>query len=237
LVLLLGAFNYNGYPLREDAPLKIKLASTNIPQSQKWTQAALRPTIKMVYAKIKKAIDEGYELIILPESVIPLYLNTSPILIEQFLLLSQYIDIVLGTVTKEDGQHFNVTYHFSNAKDIEIAKKVVLVPFGEYVPLPSFLKDFVNNTFFEGASDFVTADKPTDFTIKGVKFRNAICYEATTNRLYEGNPKYMIATSNNAWFAPSIEPTLQNLLMRYYSRLHGTTIYHSANYKGTGVIK
>ena len=91
--------------------------------------------------------------------------------------------------------------------------------------------------FFSGASDFVTADKPTDFVIKGVKFRNAICYEATCAEIYEGDVNYVIATSNNAWFSPSIEPTIQKLLHKYYGRKNGVTIYHSANWSGSGVIK
>ena len=236
-LLLLFAINYHDYPLRENAPLKIKLVQTDVKQEDKWTKKALRPTILMVYKKIEEATHQGYDLVVLPESVIPLFLNRHPTLVDQFLLLSRNIDIVLGALMIENNKHFNVTYHFSDGKNIEIAKKVVLVPFGEYIPLPSFLKKFVNDTFFEGASDFVTAKKPTDFTIKGIRFRNAICYEATTDTLYQNDPKYLIATSNNAWFAPSIEPTLQNLLLRYYSRLHGTTIYHSANYKGTGVVR
>jgi apolipoprotein N-acyltransferase len=118
-----------------------------------------------------------------------------------------------------------------------VAKKLVLVPFGEYIPLPDFMKKFVNDTFFAGASDFLTAKHPTDFLIKGVKFRNAICYEATCKELYVGNVQFMIAISNNAWFTPSIEPTLQKLLMEYYARKNGVTIYHAANAAGTGVIK
>ena len=73
--------------------------------------------------------------------------------------------------------------------------------------------------------------------VKGTKFRNAICYEATCQEIYEGDVQFVIATSNNAWFAPSIEPTLQNLLMRFYARKNGVTIYHAANYKGSGIIK
>ena len=121
--------------------------------------------------------------------------------------------------------------------EYQIAKKLILVPFGEYIPLPKFAQDYINDTFFSGQSDFLTAEKPTDFTIKGEVFRNAICYEATCQEIYEGDVKFVIATSNNAWFAPSIEPTLQNLLMRYYARKNGVTIYHSANYKGTGVVR
>lgn len=237
LLLLLGALNYTGYPPREDAPLKIKLVQTEVKQEEKWTKAALRPTILMIYREIEKAAKEGYDLVVLPESVVPLFLNKTPQLIEQFQYLATDIDIVLGALLYENGKNYNVAYHFDRNGNYEIAKKVVLVPFGEYIPLPKVMQKWVNDTFFGGGSDFVTAKRPTDFTIKGVKFRMAICYEATTEKLYEGDPKYMIAISNNAWFAPSIEPTLQNLLMRYYARRHGTTIYHSANYKGAGVIK
>ncbi|SFV58432.1 Apolipoprotein N-acyltransferase [hydrothermal vent metagenome] len=237
LLLLLGALNYHGYMPREDAPLKIKLVQTDIKQDQKWTKEALRPTIMMIYNEVQKAAKEGYDLVVLPESVAPLYLNKVPKLIEQLQYLSTDIDIVLGALLYEDGKNYNVAYHFDQNGNYEIAKKVVLVPFGEYIPLPKFMQKWVNETFFDGASDFVTAKNPTDFMIKGVEFRMAICYEATTQRLYKGSPKYMIAISNNAWFAPSIEPTLQNLLLRYYARKNGTTIYHSANYRGTGIVK
>jgi apolipoprotein N-acyltransferase len=47
----------------------------------------------------------------------------------------------------------------------------------------------------------------------------------------------MIAISNNGWFHPSIEPTLQKLLMRFYAKKHHSIIYHSANMGGTGIIK
>jgi len=163
-------------------------------------------------------------------------MNKSPKLIEQLLKLSYKITIITGSLLIEDKKHYNVTYMFKNGR-YEVAKKLVLVPFGEYIPLPNFAQKFINDTFFSGASDFITADKPTDFIIKGTKFRNAICYEATCQEIYDGDVKFVIASSNNAWFAPSIEPTIQKLLMRYYARKNGVTIYHSANYKGTGIIK
>ena len=39
----------------------------------------------------------------------------------------------------------------------------------------------------------------------------------------------MIAISNNAWFTPSIEPTLQHLLLKFYSRTYNVTIFHVVN--------
>ena len=235
LALILLAFNFQT-PAQEQSKLKIKLVSTDIKQDEKWKRSSLAPTIRLVFKEIDDAINGGYDVVLLPESIIPLYMNKSPKLIDSMLDFSKDIAIVAGSLLKENGSSYNVTYLFQDGK-FEVAKKLVLVPFGEYIPLPKFAQKFINDTFFSGASDFLTATKPTDFIIKGEKFRNAICYEATCQEIYEGDVKFVLAISNNAWFAPSIEPTLQKLLMRFYARKNGTTIYHSANYKGTGVIK
>lgn len=235
LILLIAAINFY-IPEQKDAPLKIKLVATHMLQEQKWQRENLSKTITMVYTEIQNARDEGYDVVVLPESVFPLYMNKNPQIMDTLLQYSYDITIVTGALMYEDEQNYNVTYMFQNGR-YEVAKKMVLVPFGEYIPLPSFAKKIINDTFFSGGSDFIGADKPTDFIIKGVKFRNAVCYEATCAELYEGKVDFMLAISNNAWFAPSIEPTLQKLLMRYYARKNGVTIYHSANSSGTGIVK
>ncbi len=235
LLLLIPALNFSTPELK--APeLSIKLVSTDIKQDKKWKRESLRSTIELVFKEIEDAIDAGHDIVVFPESVFPLYMNNNQLLIEKLLGYSKHISIVVGTLYTEGGHNYNVTYLFEDSK-YEVAKKLVLVPFGEYIPLPKFAQDYINDVFFAGGADFKTAKGPTDFNIKGVKFRNAICYEATCSELYDGEVNFMIAISNNAWFAPSIEPTIQNLLMRYYARKNNTIIYHSANYKGSGVIK
>lgn len=235
LILLLLALNYNP-PVQKEAPLKIKLIATDIKQDVKWERESLSPTISMILSEIKKATDDGYDIIVFPESVITLFLNRYPTLLNRLSEASNNIAIVAGSLLSENNQHFNVTYIFNNGS-YKIAKKMVLVPFGEYVPLPKFAQKIISDFFFNGQADFTGADTPTDYTVKGIKFRNAICYEATCQEIYNGNVDYVIAISNNAWFAPSIEPTIQKLLMRFYARKNGVTIYHSANYKGTGIVK
>ncbi len=235
LGLIFFAFNFNPL-LQKDAPLKIKLVSTDIKQEKKWLPESLYPTIEMIFSEIDKAIDEHYDVVVLPESVFPLFLNQNSDLLQELLFRSVDISIVVGSLLHTQKYNYNVTYMFENG-EYKIAKKMILVPFGEYIPLPKFAQKFINDFFFAGEADFKAAKKPTDFLIKGVKFRNAICYEATRSEIYEGDVDFVIAMSDNAWFTPSIEPTIQKLLMKYYGRKNGTTIYHVANYKGTGIIK
>ena len=235
LLLLLAAVDYTT-PRLTEPELKIKLYASTLLQEEKWVKKNRQSIIQNNFRAISKAISQKYDLIVLPESAFPLFLNKNPFLVMQLKNYSYHIDIITGALLVEEGLHYNVSYHFSKGK-MQVAKKMVLVPFGEYIPLPTFLRKWVNTTFFDGASDFVTAEAPTDFIIKGVKFRNAICYEATCDEIYQGEPPYLIAISNNGWFYPSIEPTLQRLLMKYYAKKHNSIIYHSANMGGTGIVR
>lgn len=235
LLLLIGALNFS-HPDYIEPHLKIKLYAPQLLQEEKWLPQNSQAIAIDNLNAIKNAIKEGYDLVVLPESAFPLFLNKSPQIESLLRKYSYQIDIVTGGLYLENKLHYNVSYHFSQGR-VQIAKKLVLVPFGEYIPLPSFLKAWVNTTFFDGASDFVTAKEPSDFIIKGIRFRSAVCYEATCEEIYDGDPKYLIAISNNGWFNSSIEPTLQKLLMRFYAKKHHSIIYHSANMGGAGVIR
>ena len=236
IVLLLGAVDYGGNIPKALPPLSIKLVSASLPQEAKWVPANRDAIVETNFRAIEAAAAEGYDLVILHESAFPLFLNRHADLMERLRTISRRIAIVTGGLYYEGGQNYNVTYLFEEG-NVRVAKKMVLVPFGEYIPLPAFLHKIVNDLFFDGAPDYIGADEPTTLTIGGVPFRNAVCYEATCPELFEGEPKYMIAISNNAWFTPSVESTLQRLLMEYFSKRHGTVIFHAANMAGTGVIR
>jgi len=233
-LLLLPALDFSA-SREHELPLDIALVQTDITQDIKWNRFYRPQILNGNREAIDKAIEEQKELIVLPESAYPLFLNRHKDLIDELKYKSHQIAIITGSLYYENRQNFNATYFFHDGK-MQVAKKMILVPFGEYIPLPSFLAKPINTAIFGGASDYLTANKPTDFTIEGLSFRNAICYEATCHQLFEGKPSFMIATSNNAWFMPSIEPSLQRLLMQFYAKKNRTIILHAANSAGGGII-
>ena len=221
----------------KEANLKIYMPSYNIAQDKKWDKQFVREVVETNLANIDDAIKNGYDIVILPETAFPLPLNKEYELLEILKEKSNHISIITGALSVEGDNYLNSTYLFENSI-FKIANKVVLVPFGEEIPLPKFLVTFINDTFFDGASDYAKASAPTTFTIKGIKFRNAVCYEATTDAIYQNlDTPYVIATSNNAWFTPSTEPTLQKLLLRYYAKKYHTLIYHATNSSPNMVVK
>ncbi len=235
LILLLASVNFKGYEKLTLPKQEIYLSSLNTPQEKKWDDKYKNESITKNLNIVYDAIKKKYDIVVLSESAFALFLNYEPFLYNKLKKLSQEITIVTGALYSDGKDSYNSTYYFVEGK-VTVANKVVLVPFGEEIPLPSFLSKTINKIFYNGAEDYIKADKVSDINIKGEIFRNAICYEATRDELFVDNPKFMIAISNNAWFTPSIEPTLQNLLLRYFSILHKTVIFHSATMGKNDVI-
>ncbi len=237
LLFILGAYPYaSHFQKTTRLSQNIKLTNFHINVTDKWKPELQQKHIGMVFTAIDQAIYEKKSLVILPESIFALFLNKQPKLIEALLERSYEINIVVGSLYWDNNTPRNSTYIFKNG-EYSVANKVILVPFGEANPLPNWMGTWINELFFDGAPDYVAAKEPIDYQVAGRTYRNAICYEACSERLYAGNPQNMIVISNNGWVAPSIEPTQQKILLQYYSKKYGTTIYHSVNMSKSYIVQ
>ncbi|SFV68884.1 Apolipoprotein N-acyltransferase [hydrothermal vent metagenome] len=229
-------------PPIESSPMNpnIKLIHTQTSVQDKWNEHLHTKQFEAIFKEIDIAIQEQKSLIVFPESIFPIFLNHSYAYMHRLQEKSKEINIVIGGLYADKRIPKNSTYIFTDQK-LTIASKVLLVPFGESNPLPDFLSTLVNEIFYDGAVDYGASKDIIDYEIDGITYRNAICFEATSEKLYEKDkegkhPKQMIVLSNNGWFTPSIEPTLQKLLLQYYHEKYGTVIYHSVNMSETYVI-
>jgi len=236
LTLVIFAFPFNSYTKTPLPDRGIVLTNFNINVDDKWNLKLQPKHVDMVVAQIEEAIANKKRVIIFPESIFAFFLNRSEGLMTLLEALSNDITIVVGGLYLDGNDRpKNTTYIFKGG-EFKIASKAVLVPFGEYNPLPDWIGKIINRIFFDGAPDYKASLKITDYTIDGVKYRNAICYEGTSEKLYKDRPENMILISNNGWVVPSVEPTLQKILLQYYSKRYGTTIYHSVNMSPSYII-
>ncbi|MFT7880089.1 MAG: apolipoprotein N-acyltransferase [Sulfurimonas sp.] len=235
--LLLMILAYQSLP-EDVTPVdkNLQIISTSIPVEEKWKRSLHPQNFQMLFEKIDQAIAADKRLVVLPESVFPLFINRSQELINKLQIRAQKINIVTGGLFADGTVPRNSTYIFTKNR-ILVANKVLLVPFGESNPLPDFLSDWVNKVFYDGAVDYIASADITDYSIDGQIYRNAICFEATSETLYKDSPEHMIVLSNNGWFVPSTEPSLQRLLLLYYNKKYDTTIYHSINMSPSYLIQ
>ncbi len=230
LLLLLLAIDLK-HPTVLNAKLlrDIDLVNTHISIKEKWKSENQALYTQMVLKRVDRAITHNKKLIIFPESLLPYFLNDNNRALQELLERSKKITIVTGALyNKAAGDYRNSAYIFRDG-NYTIANKVVLVPFGEANPLPQWMGNIVNKIFFDGSIDYKGDKEFTTIKLLNKEFKIAICYEGTSAKTYQDNPKYLIVISNNGWFKPSIEPTEQKLLLKFFSKLHKTTIYHSVN--------
>ena len=240
MLLILLAYQPNSHtPV--NIPKELEIATTHTSVKDKWNKTLHKEQFKEIFRLIDSAIEQKKKLVILPESVFPVFLNYDKTLMAELVERAKHISIVTGGLYWDGKTPHNSAYIFTNGT-VTVANKVLLVPFGESNPLPDFLSDWVNEIFYDGAVDYKASENVVDYTVNGVTYRNAICFEATSEKLYTKDskgerPKNMIILSNNGWFTPSIEATLQRLLLQYYSKKYGTTIYHAVNMSDSYVIQ
>ncbi|WP_027326907.1 apolipoprotein N-acyltransferase [Helicobacter pametensis] len=233
--LILCALEFPSPKPNPPLPYKFSLLNTDFSQDLKWqkTYAAHNATLQL--KMIHRSIQEHSKLIILPETAFPFVLEHS-IYFQMLKDLSAQSTLVVGALREKDGKLYNSTYVFQNHK-VHIFDKVVLAPFGEKIPLPDLLAKPLSKIFLgDGAPQFSPSLKFGYFTLGEKTFKSVICYEGTSARAYEDSPPYLIVISNNAWFPHSIQPALQKNLMKYYSKLHQTTILHASNGSPSFVI-
>jgi len=221
--------------LPQEPEKKIYLQTTWIDVRDKWNVEKIPFQIRDTLVAIDRAIANKKSAIILPESILPFFLNKSKLMLEELKRRSKEIDIILGALYRTPKTNRNSLFFFHKGSFI-VSDKIVLVPFGENNPLPSWASKWINKIFFDGAPDYMPAKKPTDFKMENRLYRGAICYEGTSDKIYKNIPERLILISNNGWFYPSIEPTLQRLLLEYYERIYKIRIYHSINYSNSYVI-
>ncbi len=237
LLCVFGALDFDTFTPKNPPSFssQIALSATQVPQNTKWNTQNVREIIAYNFALIEDAIAQKKSLIILPETAFPFSLSGSGASASVYETLQRYaldITIVAGALHTQGNDTYNSAFVFSNGESKRI-DKVILAPFGEYIPLPQFIKKhfaILTNMEFRAGAVF------KDIRVFGEHFRVAVCYEATSNKLYAEYPEFIIVMSNNAWFYPSIEPSLQKMLLKYYARLYQSTIFHSVNMSESAII-
>lgn len=130
--------------------------------------------------------------------------------------------------------YYNTTYIFTKGYSL-IADKNALVPFGETLPFNDFLSPIFAQIFGD-TFGFNKGNGAISFVMHGFHIAIANCYEGTMDLPYKTGAKYMLMLSNNAWFSPSTQHFMQQMIAKYYARNYQTFIYHSTNYTPKMII-
>ena len=213
LVTGLGAWRVGRQQLLETGtPVRVGLIQGDIEQNVKWDPAMRDPIMERHLALSRRALAEGADVVLWPESSTPFYFDVEAARAEPLRRLAAQArtPFLIGT---DDFERVAGVDHYYNAVVLVGAdgrshgsyRKMQLVPFGEYVPLKRLL--FFVGPLVQAVSDFSAGTDPHVFDVNGHGVSVAVCYESVypwIARAFVLRGSELLATvTNDAWFGQS----------------------------------
>lgn len=224
------------WTVRGDA-VSVALVQGDVPQSVKWSPKGLDLS-RTRYRDLTATANES-RIVVWPEAAVPDYLYRSASFIEAQRPASG--DIVTGVMVAEprdDTERFDY-YNAAMSTGGGIYRKRRLVPFGDYVPLESFLRGTI--TFFDlpmsGTS--VGAQQQPLLQAAGIDLAMAICWEIAFPRAVAKHARgasALVTISNDTWFGDSIGPSQHFEMARMRALENGKFLVRSTNNGITAIV-
>jgi apolipoprotein N-acyltransferase len=249
--LLLSAFYLlaiwlAGYGLKQvewttpvGAPFNASLLQGNVAQDQKWRAERVRPTLEIYRVLTESAPGE---LIILPETALPLFLEQVPQDYLSALAASARRrggDVLIGVPERTPGgEYFNSVISLGSSPP-QAYRKSHLVPFGEFIPLRPVLA-WIVGVLAIPLQDFARgAEEQRPLAVAGQRVAVNICYEdAFGEEIIRQLPEatVLVNVSNVAWFGRTIAPWQHLQIAQARALETGRAMLRATNTGVTAVI-
>lgn len=227
----------------KERTLEVALAQGAIQQDLKWRPEQLPPTLAL-YSELTRQ-SEGADLVIWPEAAIPtLYEYVSDYLDSVRLYAAERGSTVLlgilrldpATPTSETFQNILVAL---TGDEPQIYVKRHLVPFGEYFPVPDFVRSWMRLMSLPYTDGVPGAANQPPLEVAGERLAITICYEdvfGAEQLHYLPAATLLVNVSNDGWFGDSIAPHQHLQIARVRAAEAGRYLLRATNTGVTAVI-
>lgn len=244
---LSGKISIEAFPLQDVPHLWMRVVQPNVPQKEKWKASRRYEQLQDLVHLSLQPSSKPLTHIIWPEAAIPFFLDPKKGLEGMLPLVSSQGALLVGAprrseASSEKVEVWNSLWILTPSGAISsIYDKNHLVPFGEYVPLHSFLDLLINPSWTQkitaGEIDFSAGLGPQTLNVPGAPpVSPLICYEAifpTQVAVHtQPRPEWLLNLTNDAWFGDSTGPYQHLDSARFRAIEEGLPLVRAAN---TGV--
>lgn len=213
LVVLVFAFGIRALQQhQETVPLRVAAVQANIPQNEKFN-TAFEAKIFATYTRLTEAaLGWRPQLLLWPEAATPRGMfsderNNQFVL--QFATRTEG-NFMLGSIDFDEEGDYNIAALLTDrGRDIQVYRKVHLVPFGEYIPFRHSFPLFAKIAGDQVPGDFKSGGELTILKTRHPELRLAplICFEDTlgdlTRKFVLKGAQVLVNVTNDGWFQHS----------------------------------
>jgi apolipoprotein N-acyltransferase len=219
--------------------ISVALLQGAVAQELKWKPEQLTDTLKL-YARLT-AQNLGTDLIVWPEAAVPTLID----------YVSDYVDdlrkisaeggstVLLGILRADPESHGDQNVLVALTEPTQTYVKRHLVPFGEYFPVPPFIRSWMRLMNLPYTD--ITAGAPNQplLDAAGEQLAATICYEdvfGAEQLRYLPAATLLVDVSNDAWFGDSIAPHQHLQIAQVRAAEAGRYLLRATNTGVTAVV-
>ncbi len=224
---------------RADGELTVSLVQGAISQDLKWQAENYDYTLKLYRDLTQQAL--GSDLIVWPEAALPGLAHEMDDYLKTLYLQARASgsDVVLGLLRYDFDRKQYRNGILAMSEDLEWYYKRRLVPFGEFFPVPKFVRSWMRLMSLPYV-DFAAGDaNQPALHAAGVKLGATICYEdayGAEQLAVLRDATVLVNVSNDAWFGDSTAPHQHLEIARMRALEAGRYLLRATNNGITGVI-
>lgn len=224
----------------DGAPVEVAIVQASVPQDDKWVDAN-RDAILEQYREMTLPL-LGRRLIVWPEAAIPVLAHEASDYLARLWGEAQRAgsDIVLGLLRYDfdTGSYYNGVLAMAGEEPGWYYKRR-LVPFGEFFPVPDFVRSWMRLMSLAYVDMTPGAPDQPPLTAAGLRIGVTVCYEdayGADQLAVLREAQLLVNVTNNAWFGDSTAPHQQMQMARFRALEAGRYLVRATSNGITGII-
>ena len=246
LIAILGQLRVPAEPTPAVPGVALRIVQPNVPQSDKWRSdnaaAIFERLLRLSGAAEAKA---SSTVVVWPESSVPFLIDEHPAALAALAAsIPNGATLLMGSLrrsTPDPGANiFNSVHAIVGGRIVATYDKAHLVPYGEYLPLESWLGPLGLRRVVTVPGSFDSGAGPRTLAVAGLpSFSPLICYEA----IFPGavrdpldRPEWLLNVTNDGWFGETSGPYQHLAQARLRAIEEGLPLVRAANTGISAVI-
>ncbi len=218
-------------------PISVSLIQGNIAQQTKWQRAQINPIIER-YLQLSES-EWSRDLIVWPEASITLFKDSATQLLSALDQRGKAAGtgLLLGLPSREAGQYFNSAIGLGEGSG-DYTKRH-LVPFGEYMPMESWLRGIIQFFDLPMSHNRAGASNQPQLMLGDVALGLSICYEIAFPNLVRDQADtagLLVTISNDTWFGKSVGPHQHMQMAQMRAMENGRYLVRATNNGITAIV-
>jgi len=228
-----------GYTQPAGPAFEVALVQAAIPQDLKWQDDNRAATLDVYRDMTRGAL--GARLIVWPEAALPVLAHEAGEYLDSLWREARHAgsDVILGLLRLDftTDRFYNGMVALSDQASWYYKRR--LVPFGEFFPVPKFVRGWMRLMSLPYVDMSPGAERQPPLAVAGIHVAPTICYEdayGVEQLAVLPDAELLVNVTNNAWFGDSTAPHQQLQMARFRAREAGRYLVRATSNGITAII-